>query len=224
MSDTTPTTTPSFDINPSQTDAILQELYDEADAECFRLGEGKRRTQYLHRCAALAMSMERIAPDVAAGKWLASEPTAPPEPTLKLGSAMKSIAMREDDRQTTPPETHSPLPWKASAPDGSYHDVIRIYSESDGPDALPIAVCPQRNSPALEVLAGRTNETTEAAGNAAIIVSACNAHAKLVEALRKIKHQATAGIGCRDEGGDPGDDLLCIEDLASSALAAAGEA
>jgi hypothetical protein len=89
------------------------------------------------------------------------------------------------DTTNTSKRTHTPTPWRASAPDGSYHDVIRIYAKSDKDGAMPVAVCPQRNSPVLEMLAGSKDDTTEAARNAALIVAACNAHAKLVEACRQ---------------------------------------
>lgn len=77
---------------------------------------------------------------------------------------------------------HTSIPWKASAPDASYHDVIRIYSEGDSEGAIPVAVCPQRNSAIMEVLAGSKNETTEAACNAALIIRAVNNHERLLAA------------------------------------------
>lgn len=74
---------------------------------------------------------------------------------------------------------HTKTPWTASAPDGSYHDVIRIYS-GDNRD-LPVAVCPQMKSAVLEVISGSTDATTEGACNAAFIVRACNSHEALKE-------------------------------------------
>lgn len=65
---------------------------------------------------------------------------------------------------------HTPGPWYASAPDGSYHDVIRIYSNSD--ITVPVAVCPQRQSAIMSVIAGQTDATTEAAANARLIAAA----------------------------------------------------
>lgn len=70
---------------------------------------------------------------------------------------------------------HTPTPWSASEPDGSYHDVIRIFADADPTGALPVAICPQRKSPAMAVLSGEANTTTEAAFNAARIVACVNA-------------------------------------------------
>lgn len=66
--------------------------------------------------------------------------------------------------------THTPGPWKASQPDGDYHDVIRIYADSN--DQRPVAICPQMNSAGISVICGMTNETTEAAYNARLIAAA----------------------------------------------------
>ena len=75
----------------------------------------------------------------------------------------------------------TPTPWEASPPDGSYHDVIRIYSTAN--DRVPVAVCPQMDSPVMAMFKGETNDTTQAAANSALIVRAVNAHDDLVEAL-----------------------------------------
>lgn len=78
---------------------------------------------------------------------------------------------------------HTPTPWKASPPDGSYHDVIRIYAVDGKEGDLPVAVCCQRESPFMQVLTCQTNETTEAACNAAFIVRAVNAHDEMLRWL-----------------------------------------
>ena len=112
----------------------------------------------------------------------------------------------------------TPTPWEASPPDGSYHDVIRIYSTAN--DRVPVAVCPQMDSPVMAMFKGETNDTTQAAANSALIVRAVNAHDDLVEALRDMLAAATGG---RKSCGH--DDYLCAcpGDKARAALAKAGE-
>lgn len=72
----------------------------------------------------------------------------------------------------------TPLPWSASAPDGSYHDVIRLFADIEPAGAVPVAIVPQRKSPVLEVLCGATDSTSEAALNAAYIIHTCNNYPK----------------------------------------------
>lgn len=79
-------------------------------------------------------------------------------------------------------ERFTPGPWSASAPDGTYHDVIRIFADSDPEGALPVAICPQRQSAIMSVFAGQTDATTEAAANARLIAAAPDLLALLIEA------------------------------------------
>lgn len=73
-------------------------------------------------------------------------------------------------------QKHTPGPWSASAPDGSFHDVIRIFADADPEGALPVAICPQRQSAIMSVLSGQSDATTEAAGNARLIAAAPEMH------------------------------------------------
>jgi len=75
----------------------------------------------------------------------------------------------------------TPGPWEASAPDGSYHDIIRIYSGERA--NIPVAICPQQHSAALELLSGKTNETTAAACTARHIATF---NPRTAEALVKV--------------------------------------
>lgn len=77
----------------------------------------------------------------------------------------------------------SPRPWRAAPPDGSYHDVIRIYGHNQPDGSMPVAVCPQHDSPVMAVLAGQTNGTTVAAANASLILSSVNARDEAIEAM-----------------------------------------
>ncbi len=78
---------------------------------------------------------------------------------------------------------HTPGTLEATAPDGEYHDVIRIYS-AERPD-IPVAVCPQLHSAGISVLMGQKNDITEAAANARRFVLTWNSHNDLLEALKK---------------------------------------
>ena len=78
-------------------------------------------------------------------------------------------------------------PWAASAPDGSYHDVIRIFAEADPDGAAPVAICPQRQSAIMSVFAGQTDSTTEAAHNARLIAAAPD----LLEAIEQAAEWAS---------------------------------
>lgn len=83
----------------------------------------------------------------------------------------------------------TPGEWEGSAPDGSYHDVIRVFADDDPEGAIPVTICPQRNSAIIEVLRGRTDATTEAAANARIIAASprlAREHAAMKVALKAI--------------------------------------
>lgn len=88
--------------------------------------------------------------------------------------------------------THTSGPWVAGEPDGSYHDVIRIYAETDTDREKPIAVCFQQNSAIMEVIRGATNKTTVAAKNAALISAAPDMLAALKGAEEWLKGFASA--------------------------------
>jgi hypothetical protein len=87
---------------------------------------------------------------------------------------------------------HTSIPWRATDPDDSYHDVIRIYGL--GGSDIPVAICPQMNSPGIEVLCGSNNKTTEAALNAAFIVEAVNNHEKLLARVEKLEKSMSEAI------------------------------
>ena len=80
---------------------------------------------------------------------------------------------------------HTPGPWSASAPDGSYHDVIRIFVDADPEGVAPVAICPQRQSAIMSVMSGQKNDTTEAAANGRLIAAAPD----LLAALRLLVKQ-----------------------------------
>lgn len=58
--------------------------------------------------------------------------------------------------------------------DPTYHDVVRVFADDAPEGAQALAAFPQTRSSAAEMLTGRTNETTEAASNAALFVDAKN--------------------------------------------------